>query len=56
MRARRRGDIDETISKKAAVVPLVNQKFTFVRGSGVKNFETNSLMGGYADLANISVK
>ena len=50
------GDIDETISKKAGVVPLVNQKFTFVRGSGVKNFETNSLMGGYVDLANISVK
>ena len=50
------GDIDETISKKGGVVPLVNQKFTFAWGSQVKNFETNALMGGYVDLANISVK
>ncbi len=50
------GDIDEMISKKSGVVPLVNQKFTFAWGSNVKNFETNALMGGYVDLANISVK
>jgi peptide/nickel transport system substrate-binding protein len=50
------GDIDETISKKGGVIPLVNQKFTFAWGSNVKNFETNALMGGYVDLANISVK
>ncbi|MEO8829632.1 ABC transporter substrate-binding protein [Lapillicoccus sp.] len=50
------GDIDEMISKKGGVIPLINQKFTFAWGSNVKNFETNPLMGGYVDLANISVK
>lgn len=49
------GEIDEMIAKKAAVVPLVNQKFVFLYGSKVKNFETNNLMGGYVDLANIAV-
>jgi len=50
------GDIDEMISKDGGVIPLVNQKFTFLYGSGVKNFEVNTLFGGYADLANIAVK
>ena len=36
--------------------PLVDQKFTFMYGSGVKNYQTNALLGGYVDLANISVK
>jgi peptide/nickel transport system substrate-binding protein len=50
------GDIDEAISKQAAVIPLVTQKFTFMHGSNVKNFETNSLLGGYVDVANIAVQ
>lgn len=49
-------DIDEMISKDGGVIPLVNQKFTFLYGSSVKNFEVNTLFGGYADLANIAVK
>jgi len=50
------GEIDEMIGKKGGYVALVNQKFTFMRGSGVKGFETNSQMGGYPDLARIAVK
>jgi len=50
------GDVDEAIQKQAAVVPLATQKFTFMHGSGVKNFQTNTAFGGYADLANIAVK
>lgn len=50
------GAIDAMIVKKGGVVPLINQKFTFVYGSNVKNFEVNALMGGYVDLANIAVK
>jgi peptide/nickel transport system substrate-binding protein len=50
------GDIDEMISKAGGVIPLVNQKFTFMYGSGVKNYETNPQIGGYVDLANIAVK
>jgi len=50
------GDVDEAISKQAAVIPLVSQKFTFVHGSGVKNFQTNTAFGGYADLANVAVQ
>ncbi len=49
-------DIDEMISKDGGIIPLVNQKFTFVHGSGVKGFEVNPLFGGYADLANLAVK
>lgn len=49
------GDIDEMIAKDAGVIPLVNQKFTFMYGSKVKNYQTNALLGGYVDLANISV-
>jgi len=50
------GAIDAMIVKKVGVIPLINQKFTFTFGSGVKNFEVNSLMGGYVDFANIAVK
>lgn len=50
------GDIDEMIAKKGGVIPLVNQKFTFLYGSNVKGFQTNSLLGGYVDLATIAVK
>jgi len=50
------GDIDEMISKKGGIIPLVNQKFVFLRGSAVKGYEENPLFGGYADLANIAVK
>ncbi|MFZ1288279.1 MAG: ABC transporter substrate-binding protein, partial [Candidatus Phosphoribacter sp.] len=55
-RERAWADIDEMISKDGGVIPLVNQKFTFVHGSSVKNFQVNSLFGGYADLAVIAVK
>jgi peptide/nickel transport system substrate-binding protein len=50
------GDIDETISKAGGVIPLVNQKFTFMYGSSVKNYETTATLGGYVDTANIAVK
>ena len=50
------GDIDEMISKDGGVIPLVNQKFTFLHGSSVKGFEVNPLFGGYVDLAAIAVK
>ena len=50
------GAIDAMIVKKVGVIPLINQKFTFTFGSSVKNFEVNSLMGGYVDFANIAVK
>ncbi len=50
------GAIDETINKDGGVVPLVNQKFVFLRGSNVKNYMTNSQFGGYADFANIAVQ
>ena len=50
------GAIDEMINKDGGVVPLVNQKFVFLRGSNVKNYETNSLFGGYADFATIAVQ
>lgn len=48
-------DLDEAIAKKGAIVPLINQKFTFMYGSKVKNYETNALLGGYVDFANIAV-
>lgn len=50
------GDIDEMIAKKGGMIPLVSQKFTFMYGSGVKNYETNSQIGNYVDIANIAVK
>lgn len=50
------GAIDETINNEAGVVPLVNQKFVFLRGSNVKNYQTNALFGGYADFATIAVQ
>ncbi len=50
------GDIDEQINKDGGVVPLVNQKFVFLRGSNVKNYTTNSQFGGYADFATIAVQ
>ncbi|MEO7060065.1 MAG: ABC transporter substrate-binding protein [Lapillicoccus sp.] len=50
------GDIDEMINKDGGVVPLVNQKFIFVRGSSVKNYSENLQFGGYADLADIAVQ
>lgn len=50
------GDIDEMINKDGGVVPLVNQKFTFLHGSSVKGYEVNPLFGGYVDLANLAVK
>ena len=49
-------DIDEAISKKVGVIPLDNQKFTFLAGSSVKGLETNALIGGYVDIANIAVQ
>lgn len=50
------GAIDEMIAEKGGVVPLVNQRFTFLAGSKVKNFQTNPQMGGYPDLATIAVQ
>ena len=50
------GDIDEAIQKKVGSVPLDNQKFMFVHGSGVKNYSDNAILGGYVELATISVK
>lgn len=50
------GAIDEMIAKDGGVIPLVNQKFTFMRGSSVKGYEENFQFGGYVDLANIAVK
>ncbi|WP_409483654.1 ABC transporter substrate-binding protein [Arsenicicoccus dermatophilus] len=49
-------DIDEMIGKKGGYVSLVNQKFTFLHGSAVKNFQVNPMMGGYPDLAEIAVR
>ena len=37
-------------------MPLDNQKFMFVHGSGVKNYTGNAILGGYVELATISVK
>ncbi len=50
------GDIDEQINKDGGIIPLVNQKFVFLRGSSVKNYEINPQFGGYADLATLAVK
>ena len=50
------GDIDEMIVKKVGVVPISMQKFMYVRGSGVKNYQDNTIYTGYVDLAQISVK
>ena len=50
------GDIDEMIVKKVGVVPLSMQKFMYVRGSGVKSYQDNTIYTGYVDLAQISVK
>lgn len=50
------GDIDEQIAKDGAAIPLINQKFVFGHGSNVKNYETNPLLGGYTDIANIAVQ
>ncbi|MEO3938233.1 ABC transporter substrate-binding protein [Dermatophilaceae bacterium Soc4.6] len=50
------GAIDAMIVADGGVVPLVAQKFVFVAGSNIKNFEINSLLGGYADFANIAVQ
>ena len=44
------------IQKKVGSVPLDNQKFMFVHGSGVKNYIDNAILGGYVELATISVK
>jgi peptide/nickel transport system substrate-binding protein len=49
------GDIDETIAKKGGVIPLVDQKFTFMHGSGIKTYQTNALLGGYFDLTSITL-
>ncbi|GMA18425.1 ABC transporter substrate-binding protein [Arsenicicoccus piscis] len=50
------GDVDEMINKKAGVIPLVNQKFTFLHGSNIKNFEPATFLGSYPDTARIAVK
>ena len=50
------GDIDQQINKDGGVIPLVNQKFTFVWGSSVKGFVVNQALGGYADTAVIGAQ
>ena len=55
--AKKWGDLDEKIVKTdAAVVPLQVQKFIFTYGSGVKNFQISSGLGGFVDLAGIAVQ
>ncbi len=55
-RKKARGDIDQTIGKDSGVIPLVNQKFTYVHGSSVKGYSENQLFGRYPDLATIAVR
>ncbi|HEX8971467.1 ABC transporter substrate-binding protein [Oryzihumus sp.] len=50
------GDLDEEIAKMGGHVALDNQKFMFVHGSGVKNYNDNGVFGGYVELADIAVK
>jgi peptide/nickel transport system substrate-binding protein len=50
------GDLDEAIAKLGGHVSLANQKFTFVHGSGVKNYTDNLELGGYVDLAQVAVR
>lgn len=50
------GGIDQEIVKAAGTIPLINQKFMFVHGSGVKNYGVNTIYTGYVELADISVK
>lgn len=49
-------DIDEMIAKKGGSVAMGQQKFTFMWGSSVKNYQTNSQIGNYVDIAGIAVK
>lgn len=50
------GKIDATIVADGGVVPLVNQKFVFLRGSSVKDYVINNAMGGYPDFAVIAAQ
>ncbi|GAA1887144.1 ABC transporter substrate-binding protein [Lapillicoccus jejuensis] len=50
------GDIDEMINKDGGVVPLVNQKFVFLRGSKVKGYTINAAFGGYVDFATLAAQ
>jgi peptide/nickel transport system substrate-binding protein len=48
------GDLDEEVVKTGAVIPLVYQKYFYMRGSGVKGM--TYFFGGFPDIANVSVR
>ena len=48
------GDLDQMVNERAAVVPLVDQKYFYLSGSKVKGL--TYFFGGYPDIANVSVK
>lgn len=51
------GDLDtEIVTKKFAIIPLIVDKFVFVRGSNVVGAFVNGTYTGYYDLATISLK
>jgi peptide/nickel transport system substrate-binding protein len=50
------GAIDETIQKQGGYIPLDQEKFFLIWGSGVKGFIDNPSMDDYPDLGSVSVQ
>ncbi len=50
------GDMDEFLAKDVAYIPLQNQKFFLVWGSGVKGWVDNPSVSNYPDLGAVGVK
>jgi peptide/nickel transport system substrate-binding protein len=48
------GELDEMVNERAAVVPLIHQKYFYLSGSKVKGL--TYFFGGYPDISNVSVK
>jgi len=50
------GDIDESLAKEVAYIPLAYDKFFFIWGSGIKGWTDNVGFSDYPDLGSIGVK
>jgi peptide/nickel transport system substrate-binding protein len=50
------GDLDESLAKEVAYVPLAYEKFFFIWGSGVKGWIDNPAFADYPDLGSLGVK
>lgn len=55
-RERAWGDLDELIAKQGGHVALADQQFVFLHGSRIAGASTNALLGGFIDLATVTVR